>query len=106
MRLILTEQSFFAELGIHDSSSSLAPYFAASKGKFVLISTGTWCINMNPFNSEKLTAEQLDHDCLCYLSITKEPVKSSRLLWGTFTMSAVMKLNEHFNKDWDYYKGG
>ena len=60
---------------------------------------------MNPFNSEKLTAEQLDHDCLCYLSITKEPVKSSRLFMGHLHDVAVMKLNEHFNKDCDYYKG-
>ena len=49
-------------IGIHDSSSSLAPYFSSSKGKFILLSTGTWCINMNPFNSETLTAEQLDRD--------------------------------------------
>ncbi|MEI8226523.1 MAG: FGGY family carbohydrate kinase, partial [Bacteroidota bacterium] len=61
-------------IGIHDSSSSLAPYFAGSKGKFLLLSTGTWCINMNPFNTEKLTAEQLDNDCLCYMSITRQPV--------------------------------
>ena len=91
-------------IGIHDSSSSLAPYFAASKGKFILISTGTWCINMNPFNAEKLTSEQLDHDCLCYLSITKEPVKSSRLFMGHLHDVAVQMLNEHFNKDGDYYK--
>jgi len=32
----------------------------ACRDKFLLLSTGTWCINMNPFNTEKLTAEQLD----------------------------------------------
>ncbi|MGD0342047.1 MAG: hypothetical protein ABSA76_10115, partial [Bacteroidales bacterium] len=97
-------KKLFSGIGIHDSSSSLAPYFAASKGKFILISTGTWCINMNPFNAEKLTAEQLDHDCLCYLSITKQPVKSSRLFMGHLHELAVQKLNEHFKKDEDYYK--
>src|SRR5664280_2517077 len=97
-------KKLFSGIGIHDSSSSLAPYFAASKGKFILISTGTWCINMNPFNAEKLTAEQLDHDCLCYLSITKEPVKSSRLFMGHLHDVAVQKLNEHFIKGEDYYK--
>src|SRR5660397_63106 len=40
-------------IGIHDSSASLAPYFSSSEGKFLLLSTGTWCINMNPFNTEK-----------------------------------------------------
>ncbi len=91
-------------IGIHDSSSSLAPYFAVNKGKFLLISTGTWCINMNPFNSEILTAEQLDHDCLCYMSINRQPVKSSRLFLGHLHEVAVNSLSEHFNTSPDHYK--
>jgi sugar (pentulose or hexulose) kinase len=91
-------------IGIHDSSSSLAPYFASSKGKFLLLSTGTWCINMNPFNTEKLTSEQLDKDCLCYLSITRQPVKSSRLFLGHLHETAVKQLADHFKKPQDYYK--
>lgn len=91
-------------IGLHDSSSSLAPYFSSSKGKFLLVSTGTWCINMNPFNTEILTAWQLDHDCLCYLSITKQPVKSSRLFLGNLHETAVRKLSEFFRKRPDHYK--
>ena len=37
-------------IGIHDSSSSLVPYFMNSQDEFILVSTGTWCISMNPFN--------------------------------------------------------
>jgi sugar (pentulose or hexulose) kinase len=102
--IIIGGKKLYSGIGIHDSSSSLAPYFSASNGKFILISTGTWCINMNPFNSEKLTVEQLDRDCLCYMSITKQPVKSSRLFMGHIHDVAVQKLNEHFNTDDDYYK--
>jgi len=91
-------------IGIHDSSSSLAPYFKASEGNFALISTGTWCINMNPFNGEKLTVEQFDRDCLCYMSITRQPVKSSRLFMGHLHDTAIEGLNTHFDKDADYYK--
>jgi sugar (pentulose or hexulose) kinase len=91
-------------IGIHDSSSSLAPYFSESKGKFILLSTGTWCINMNPFNTEKLTAEQLDKDCLCYMSINRQPVKSSRLFLGHMLETGVRLLNEHFNKSEDYFR--
>jgi len=91
-------------IGIHDSSSSLAPYFSASKGKFLLLSTGTWCINMNPFNTEKLTAEQLDKDCLCYMSITSQPVKSSRLFLGNLHDSAAERISSHFSKPDDYHK--
>src|ERR1035437_10257274 len=91
-------------IGIHDSSSSLAPYFQSSKGKFLLLSTGTWCINMNPYNTEILTADQLDKDCLCYLSITRQPVKSSRLFLGHLHETAVKLLAQHFNKPEDYFK--
>lgn len=91
-------------IGIHDSSASLAPYFSIDKGKFVLLSTGTWCINMNPFNKEILTADQLDKDCLCYMSITGQPVKSSRLFLGNLHDNGVKLINAHFNRAEDYYK--
>ena len=91
-------------IGIHDSSASLAPYFSSSAGKFLLISTGTWCINMNPFNTEKLTADQLDKDCLCYMSITRQPVKSSRLFLGNLHETALKQITDHFGKSEDYYK--
>jgi sugar (pentulose or hexulose) kinase len=91
-------------IGIHDSSSSLAPYFSGSNGKFLLLSTGTWCINMNPFNTETLTAEQLDRDCLCYMSITRQPVKSSRLFLGHLHETAIKLIAEHFQRPDDYYK--
>lgn len=91
-------------IGIHDSSSSLAPYFSGGKGKFLLLSTGTWCINMNPFNTELLTAGQLDKDCLCYLSITRQPVKSSRFFLGHFHETAAKLISEHFRKPEDYFK--
>jgi sugar (pentulose or hexulose) kinase len=91
-------------IGIHDSSASLAPYFAASDGKFLLMSTGTWCINMNPFNTEKLTAYQLDKDCLCYMSITRQPVKSSRLFLGHLHETCLKLITDHFGKSDEYYK--
>jgi sugar (pentulose or hexulose) kinase len=91
-------------IGIHDSSASLAPYFSGGKGKFLLLSTGTWCINMNPFNTERLTSEQLDRDCLCYLSITRQPVKSSRFWLGHLHETAANKIALHFGKPLDYFK--
>jgi len=90
-------------IGIHDSSASLAPYFS-DNNKFILISTGTWCINMNPFNDENLTAKQLDQDCLCYLSINRQPVKSSRLFLGHLHDVSVKKITDHFKITDDYYK--
>jgi len=91
-------------IGIHDSSASLAPYFSGSNGSFLLMSTGTWCINMNPFNTEILTADQLDKDCLCYISINRQPVKSSRLFLGHLHEVALKFITNHFRKSDDYYK--
>jgi sugar (pentulose or hexulose) kinase len=87
---------FAVGTGLHDSSASLAPYFASGPGDFILVSTGTWCINMNPFNSDKLTSEELANDCLCYLSTEGRPVKSSRLFLGHLHDSAVKKISWNF----------
>jgi sugar (pentulose or hexulose) kinase len=91
-------------IGIHDSSASLAPYFASDRDSFLLVSTGTWCINMNPFNTEKLTAEQLMQDCLCYLSINMRPVKSSRLFLGHFHETALREISKYFKIQEDSFK--
>ncbi len=102
--LIIDGKKLKVGVGIHDSSSSLAPYFLGSKGKFILLSTGTWCINMNPFNTEILTTDQLDRDCLCYLSISRQPVKSSRLFLGNLHEKALKHLTDHFRKPEEHYK--
>lgn len=91
-------------IGIHDSSSSLVPYFMNSREKFVLISTGTWCITMNPFNEEPLTAGQLKKDCLVYMSVQKKPVKSSRLFLGHIHDVNVKHLNQLFGTGDSAYK--
>lgn len=90
--------------GIHDSSASLVPYLKGSKEKFILVSTGTWCINMNPFNKEPLTANQLEQDCLCFLTPEKAQVKSSRLFMGHFHEVWAEKLSNHFNVAADQFK--
>ena len=102
--IVFEGKKLLVGIGIHDSSASLAPYFSGSRGKFILLSTGTWCINMNPFNTEKLTAEQLDKDCLCYMSITRQPVKSSRFFLGHLHETISKQIAGHFNKSEDYFK--
>jgi sugar (pentulose or hexulose) kinase len=97
-------QSLQVGVGIHDSSASLVPYLKASKEPFVLISTGTWCINMNPFNHSPLTAEQLKCDCLSYMSIDQKPVKSSRLFMGHLHDVNTARLVKHFNVPANSYK--
>jgi len=93
-----------AGIGIHDSSSSLVPYFVGTGEQFILISTGTWCIYMNPFNTEPLTAEQLRKDSLCYMSIQQQQVKSSRLFMGHIHDVNVERLENHFGVEPGSYK--
>lgn len=91
-------------IGIHDSSSSLVPYIMHSPEPFILVSTGTWCISMNPFNNEPLTAEELRRDCLSYMSIQQRPVKSSRLFMGKIHDLNVERISRHFGEDEAIYK--
>lgn len=91
-------------IGIHDSSSSLVPYLFSNKEEFILISTGTWCIAMNPFNKEPLTHNQLNNDCLCFLSVRTEQVKSSRFYMGYIHEVNAKIISNYFEKHDDYFK--
>ncbi len=96
--------TFKAGIGLHDSSAALIPYLQYFTDPFVLLSTGTWSISLNPFNNSKLTIDELKKDCLCYLSYEGKPVKASRLFAGHMHDEAVKKLAERFHKDEAYYK--
>ncbi|HEY9490124.1 MAG TPA: FGGY family carbohydrate kinase, partial [Chryseosolibacter sp.] len=69
-------------IGLHDSSAALIPYLVSYADPFVLISTGTWAISLNPFNAAPLTKDELECDCLSYLQYRGAPVKASRLFAG------------------------
>lgn len=92
-----------AGVGLHDSSAALIPYLASFREPFILLSTGTWCISLNPFNHSQLSDYELDHDCLCYLSYEGKPVKASRLFAGYEHEKQVKKLAAHFGTSADAY---
>lgn len=91
-------------VGLHDSSAALIPYLACEQEPFVLLSTGTWCIALNSFNASPLTDDQLQHDCLCYLSYQGKPVKASRLFAGHFHEQEAKRIAAHFGEADDFYK--
>ncbi len=90
--------------GLHDSSAALIPYLACFEEPFVLISTGTWCISLNPFNQEPLTSEELAQDCLCYLSYEDNPVKAARYFGGYEHEQAVKIMAAEFGVAEDFYR--
>ena len=91
-------------IGLHDSSASLIPYLKSSDKPFILVSTGTWCIIMNPFNTEPLTAEQLRNDTICNLGINRQQVKSARLFLGHIHDMNVARLDDRFGVTGELYK--
>ncbi|GET28021.1 FGGY-family carbohydrate kinase [Prolixibacter sp. SD074] len=93
-----------AGVGIHDSSAALVPYLMGTDERFVLLSTGTWCISMNPFNHESLTEEELKQDCLNYMNIYQKPVKSSRYFLGHIHDVNVERLTNYFGAETSAYK--
>ena len=99
-----SEKKIPVGVGLHDSSAALIPYLAAFTEPFILLSTGTWCISLNPFNHSLLTDYELHQDCLCYLSYQGKPVKASRLFAGYEHEQQVKRLAEHYHKAKDYYK--
>lgn len=90
--------------GLHDSSAALIPYLSYITEPFVLISTGTWCITLNPFNQTALTASELRQDCLCYMEYRGKPVKASRLFAGYDHEQQIKRLAAHFGVAVDTYK--
>lgn len=91
-------------VGLHDSSSALIPYLSAFKEDFVLISTGTWCISLNPFNHSILTKEELKGDTLCFKSIAGNSVKASRVFIGKEHEVEVKKLSALYPNKIDFDK--
>jgi sugar (pentulose or hexulose) kinase len=81
-------------MGIHDSNSALLPHFA-KKGErgFILNSTGTWCVIMNPVEKYGFAPDELGKVVLFNISAFGAPIKTAIFLgglefetWSTFFM--------------------
>lgn len=90
--------------GLHDSSAALIPYLSSTKEKFILLSTGTWCITINPFATQNFTQGELINDALNYMTFEGKQVKASRLFSGNFHENYTKRLSSHFFKAKDYFK--
>ena len=89
-------------VGLHDSSAALIPYLSAFTEPFVLISSGTGCISLNPFNDRVLTNEELEMDTLCYMSYKGKPVKASRLFAGKEHEIGLKEISEMYKDKNDF----
>ncbi len=103
-KVTIFSTSITCGIGLHDSSSALIPYLKKHQEPFILLSTGTWNIALNPFSKEPLTVEELNNDCLSYLSYQGDPIKASRLFFGNEHDYQVARLNQYFKKEKGYFK--
>ncbi|MFN3404289.1 MAG: FGGY-family carbohydrate kinase [Cytophagaceae bacterium] len=90
--------------GLHDSSSALIPYKKSYKDPFLLISTGTWCIVLNPYNRSQLKQDELSRDCLNFLSPEGKAVRASRVFLGMEHDFQAKRIAAYFNVSNDFYK--
>ena len=91
-------------VGLHDSSAALLPYSAEQSEDFILISTGTWCINLNSFNQTPLSIEELSKDCLSYMTPQGKMTKASRVFFGKEHDYQANRIADYFNVEKDFYK--
>lgn len=103
-RIEIHEHSMNVGIGLHDSSAALIPYLSCFHDPFILLSTGTWCIALHPFNHSILTEEEMKQDCLCYLTHEGKAVKASRLFAGYEHEQETKRIAEHFHVSDDFYK--
>ena len=96
---VIGESHIKTGIGVHDSSSALVPYLRVFDDPFLLLSTGTWSVAMNPFSVEPLTFEELKRDCLNYMNIYGKPVKASRFMLGGEYSHQLKKLGDYFGKN-------
>lgn len=90
------DKILLAGIGVHDSSAALIPYLMTFREPFILLTTGTWSISLNPFNTDPLTLAELEQDCLCYLRVDGLPVKASRFFLGPEFEERVKRIAAHF----------
>ena len=91
-------------VGVHDSSSALLPYIRSLNKPFLLVSTGTWSISINPFNSGMLTPTDIENYSLFNMRIDGSPVKVSRLFLGNEYKFQVKVLSNYYGVSDDYHK--
>ncbi len=102
--MIYNGKRFKIGVGIHDSSSALLPYVRSIKKKFLLISTGTWSISLNPFTEKPISDDSDDSASMNYMRINGKVVKVSRLFLGNEYNLQIEKLSKRFGVSSDYHK--
>jgi sugar (pentulose or hexulose) kinase len=88
-------------MGIHDSNSALLPHFAKKgEGGFILNSTGTWCVIMNPVDKYGFSPDELGKVVFFNISAFGTLIKTAIFLGGLeFETWSSLILKKHGRND-------
>jgi sugar (pentulose or hexulose) kinase len=76
-------QETIVTMGIHDSNSAMLPHFAKKGEKgFILNSTGTWCVIMNPVEKYGFAKDELGKVVFFNIGAFGTPIKTAIFLGG------------------------
>lgn len=90
-------------IGLHDSTAALLPFIYTAKEPFVLLSSGTWNISLNPYYEGELQPSDYEKDCLYFLSDINKKIAASRLFLGNEYQYQVKLLEKWYNKSDRYH---
>src|SRR5699024_8628400 len=98
-QIVINKKRIPVGIGMHDSSAALLPFVKTAKQPFLLLSSGTWNITLNPFFEGSLEKEKYLRDCLYYLLDVERKVAASRLFLGNEYDFQAKRLASQFNRD-------
>ncbi len=93
---VINDHNIKFGVGIHDSSAALLPYLKSDNKKFVLISTGTWSVALNPFFSNIKSKKLIQTKVLNYMRINGKTVNAEKVFLGNEYKIQVDNLVEYF----------
>ncbi|MBP7644708.1 MAG: hypothetical protein KA767_15305, partial [Saprospiraceae bacterium] len=68
------------------------PYKTGVSSPFMLISSGTWSIILNPFDQSEITQNHINQELIYYIQPDGKKVRASRLYYGKIYEDAVANL--------------
>jgi len=92
---VIPGSTVFNGTGMSSEVASLVPYLKGSDRPFILVSTGTRCTFMNPFDTDQAAGGQ---------AVKGIKVRSSQFNLGEIHDRNVMLLDEHFGVTGELYK--
>ena len=96
VKMVYNGKKIKVGVGIHDSSAALLPYIKSVDKPFVLVSTGTWSVALNPFTTSMLTSGDMERNCINYMRTDGKAVRASRLFLGNEYTEQLKVLSRHF----------